>query len=61
MPFLWLIAVLYTSAWLFDLMNTQSAFNLTIGGLGIVIIIYLTIVTKAGTYIFNLKSKQKQK
>lgn len=52
-PFVWIILAMYGIDLSFDLMNTPSTFNVTIGFLGIILIVYLSAIKRLGTKFFK--------
>lgn len=60
-PWVWLILAGYSITWLFDLMNTKSTLNTIIGTIGILLVIYLSIMTRLGQtfkYLKTIKTKK---
>lgn len=52
-PVIWFMCAVYISNFFIEAMNTPSTFNFSIGILGILLIIYLSIKMRLGTKFFN--------
>ena len=59
-PTIWIIVCLYTVSFLLEMMNQANTIENTVGFLGILLVLYLSIVTKLGMFIFSIKFKTKK-
>lgn len=58
-PTIWVIICLYTVSFLLDMMNQANTIANILGFLGILLVLYLSIVTKLGMFIFSINFKNK--
>lgn len=60
-PTIWILISLYTISFLLEMMNEANSIQFGISILGILLVIYLSIITKLGSFIFYINFKPKTK
>lgn len=60
-PTIWVLISLYTISFLLEMMNEANSIQFGVSILGILLVIYLSIITKLGLFIININFKPKIK